>query len=81
MKEVLGEGATVPESVFFGLHQKEHAVMQVEGPDQVFGIMVADCVEIVAARPRQEFPVCGSSDGAFIRDLEHEPLLRCVLPT
>ena len=81
MTEILGEGATVPKSVFFGFHQKEYTVMRVEGSDQVFGIVVADCIESVAARPRQEYPVCGSSDGAFIRDFEHEPLISRVLPT
>ncbi len=81
MNEILGDGATVPESVFFGFHQKKHTVMRVEGSDQVFGIMVGGCIEIVAARPGQEGPVCGSSDGAFIRDFEHEPLFTRVLPT
>ena len=81
MNEILGEGATVPESVFFGFHQKEHTVMRVEGSDQVFGIIVAGCIESVAARPRQECPTCGSSDGAFIREFEHEPLISRVLPT
>ena len=81
MNEILGEGATVPESVFFGFHQKEHTVMRVEGSDQAFGIMVAGCIESVATRPRQECPTCGSSDGAFIREFEHEPLLIRALPT
>ena len=78
MKEILGDGAALPESVLFGFRKEEHAVMWVEGSNQVFGVSVGFRVDVVATLPRQQGPIRRASDSAVLCEFECQDFFSLV---
>ena len=81
MKEVLVDGAAMPESILFGFDEKENTVMLIEGTDQMFLVAVGRYFEPVSTWSCLKSPLCCSGDGAVFIEFEHESLLGGVVPT